>query len=632
MRWLSILVIFLVSSMTAIAEQPAPINGTCGIAQGDSTMTSPPPSDLCNTGSASSVSGGDGSTWIWTCHGNGPHHTNASCSAPFATSTVDGQCGSANGVASCTAPNGSLCSSGTATAVSGLGNGPWVWSCTGSGGGMTATCTAPAGTNCGGGTTQGQVPGPSADLFNNPYYKCNTNYYVSTGGNDSGTGLQGSPWRTLQRADTAKVSAGSCINVAPGTYSGFTVVNGGNAATSTGYVVYRCQTMDACIITGNGGVNGSSSVETDASHAVVGGPNSVNYLQFDGFELVGTSNQFHSIGFSVFADNGGAQVASHHVWLLNSIVHGFGQSGIAMNEGDYYYVIHNTFYGNSNVQCDSQGSGFSAWHNHPIPGYVPTTDDRTNPNSLLGPTWQIGGSFFHIVVEYNVAYNNAMLQCGTTSNPYNTDGNGMIFDQISSSSGNPTPYTNPILAAFNVVYNNGGGGVHVNGSDNVTVANNTCYNNYLDPADQATWRGCIDDNGGSNNSYINNISVSIQTQSTNCSVTPPFTKFNNSILDGSNTSGDTFSNNLTNKIGVGCQDEVSIQSGSAYNIPPNIHANPNWFDVGTSSIGTMTTQPVGHNFALSPGSPAIGAGLTETYLPAQSVDLGACASALTICP
>ena len=45
----------------------------------------------------------------------------------------------------------------------------------------------------------------------------------------------------------------------------------------------------------------------------------------------------------------------HHVWLLNSIVHGFGQSGVQMHEGDYHYAIHNVFYDNSNVQCDAQG-------------------------------------------------------------------------------------------------------------------------------------------------------------------------------------------------------------------------------------------------------------------------------------
>ena len=115
-----------------------------------------------------------------------------------------------------------------------------------------------------------------------------------------------------------------------------------------------------------------------------------------------------------------------------------------MNEGDYHYAIHNVFYDNANVQCDAQASGWSAWEEHPIPGYTPTADDMTNPNPLLGPTWQVG-SFFHVVVEYNVAYNNAVTQCA-----YDTDGNGIIFDTNAGFYGNPTNYTAPMLAAFNV--------------------------------------------------------------------------------------------------------------------------------------------------------------------------------------
>jgi parallel beta-helix repeat protein len=360
----------------------------------------------------------------------------------------------------------------------------------------------------------------------------------------------------------------------------------------------------------------------------------VNYVQFDGFNMVGTtptSSQFHGIGFSVFGDNGGTAVASHHIWLLNSVVHGFGQAGVGTVEGDYHYAIHNTIYGNANVQCDSQGSGFSAWEEHPIPGYTPTADDQNNP--VFG-SWQVGNSFFHVVVEYNVVYNNALTACGTASNPSDTDGNGIIFDQNASFGGNPTNYTAPMLAAFNVVYNNGGGGVHVNASSNVTVANNTCYNNQLDPANQAAFRGCIDDNSGSGNTYINNIAVAIPTVTSNCSANPPYTKFNNAIA-GFPQSGqaiDSYSTNMTDMIGVGCQPEVFVTSGT-YPVPPNIEStNPEWVNVGTSSVGTESTPPVGTNFALSPGSPAIGKGLTKPYLPSSSVDIGACASALTTCP
>jgi hypothetical protein len=468
-------------------------------------------------------------------------------------------------------------------------------------------------------------------LFNSPYYQCTANYYVSNSGNDSANGSSGAPWATLQHADDMKVGAGSCINVAPGTYDGVLIAHGGNVATATGYVVYRCQQLDACKVNGNGGVNGSSAFDTVRN--TNGTP--PNYVQIDGFEMIGQGT-FYAQGVEVWNGDDSAKVSAHHIWILNSIIHGFGQSGLQLNTSEYFYAIHNTLYGNSNLQCDAQGSGISIAGAHTVVGYTPTPDDMANPNPLLGPTWEKGdGTFFHDVVEYNVTYNNALTQCNTANSPGDTDGNGIIFDSNAGYAGNADNYTSPMLAAFNVTYNNGGGGVHVNYSLNVTVANNTCYNNWLDPANNGTGRACIDDQFGGGGTYINNIAVGIPAASSNCNVSPPYTKFNNAIVGGE-TSGqatDTFSNNLTDDIGVGCESEVGMYQADTYPAASNFEStSPGWVNVGTSSTGTESTSPVGTNFALAPGSKAIGAGLTKPYLPPSSVDIGACASSLTTCP
>ena len=59
---------------------------------------------------------------------------------------VNGTCGTANGTAVSSAPTTNLCSTGTASAVSGTG--PWNWTCSGSNGGTTASCSAPVQVSC----------------------------------------------------------------------------------------------------------------------------------------------------------------------------------------------------------------------------------------------------------------------------------------------------------------------------------------------------------------------------------------------------------------------------------------------------------------------------------------------------
>ena len=399
------------------------------------------------------------------------------------------------------------------------------------------------------------------------------------------------------------------------------ITHGGDAATATGYVVYRCQTLDGCTVNGNAGVNGSAAFETQQTGSLP------NYVQVDGFVLAGSAvNNNFAIGLNIYNSGSTTVPAAHHIWLLNSIVHGFSQSGVQTGGADYQYFIHNTTYGNATSttsNCGAQGSGISVFQSLDIPGYTPTADDMTNPNPLLGPTWQVGSAFFHFVIEYNVVYNNALTQCGTAD----TDGNGIILDSNAGLYGNPTSYSDPMLVAFNVVYNNGGGGIHNFVSTNITVANNTCFNNYLDPKNTGTWRGCIDDEDSTGSTYINNIAVGIPTTgnlSCNSAV----------LLAPAQSPVSTWLNNLTDMIGAGCNGEIAIgRSGDTYSAPPNFESTtPGWVNVGTSSVGTESTAPVGTNFALAPGSAAIGKGLTKPYLPASSVDLGACASALTTCP
>lgn len=63
------------------------------------------------------------------------------CTATVTYSVINGSCGSANGISYVSKPTTNLCSTGTASAVS--GSGPWTWTCAGSGTGHTdASCSA----------------------------------------------------------------------------------------------------------------------------------------------------------------------------------------------------------------------------------------------------------------------------------------------------------------------------------------------------------------------------------------------------------------------------------------------------------------------------------------------------------
>jgi hypothetical protein len=69
-----------------VAACPGPTNGTCGSSNGQ-TLSSAPSTNLCNTGTASAVSGSG--PWEWSCVGTGVGHTDASCEAKAAAATCD---------------------------------------------------------------------------------------------------------------------------------------------------------------------------------------------------------------------------------------------------------------------------------------------------------------------------------------------------------------------------------------------------------------------------------------------------------------------------------------------------------------------------------------------------------------
>lgn len=114
---------------TQVSSENDPV---CGPVNGQGA-NSAPKSGLCSSGKPSSVTG-EG-PWSWACSNESGKQV--SCSV---FRKVDGACGEANGTVVTTAPTTDLCAAGSATTVS--GQGPWIWSCMSSGGGVSVSCSA----------------------------------------------------------------------------------------------------------------------------------------------------------------------------------------------------------------------------------------------------------------------------------------------------------------------------------------------------------------------------------------------------------------------------------------------------------------------------------------------------------
>ncbi|MBC8101744.1 MAG: hypothetical protein H7Z41_04065 [Cytophagales bacterium] len=202
----------------------------------------------------------------------------------------------------------------------------------------------------------------------------------------------------------------------------------------------------------------------------------ISYIEIEGFELewvpdaavVGDKgNTVHGVGIA-------PMYASHHLRFLNNVIHGYGTGGICSLDCDYIYVEGNLIYDTAKTSPYG-GSAISfcrSFNSDDAPGY-------------------------HNVVRRNVCYDNELKVSVLSTSGGNgkalTDGNGIIIDVFNRSRANPLkphgedrdgpllPYRGRTLVENNLVYNNGGRGVHIFRSDKVDVINNTCYQNQKTP-------------------------------------------------------------------------------------------------------------------------------------------------------
>jgi hypothetical protein len=145
--------------------------------------------------------------------------------------------------------------------------------------------------------------------------------------------------------------------------------------------------------------------------------------------------------------------AAAHVRFVGNIAADCGGGGIAVMQSDHVRIDGNVAVRNAFT---------SPWQNSGISIYQPQARD-----AAPGP---------HIVIINNIAAFNDN-RSPAPGQPFATDGNGIIVDDGRNTQNGSTAgrYPHPILVVNNLAIGNGGSGIRVFLTDNVTVRANTTY-------------------------------------------------------------------------------------------------------------------------------------------------------------
>jgi parallel beta-helix repeat protein len=176
-----------------------------------------------------------------------------------------------------------------------------------------------------------------------------------------------------------------------------------------------------------------------------------SYIDLVGFEAV-------SLGEGSGISIKGAQ----HVRVANNVARDSGCGGIGAQQTDYLTIEDNIVHDNAQ-RSPYQCSGISIYQ-------AKAVDAKPG---------------FHNIIRRNRSYANMNLVVDnkiSQSGGRTTDGNGIIIDDFRLTQGKVggSPYLSATLIENNLVFDNGGRGIHVFLSDNVLVRNNTAYMNLKD--------------------------------------------------------------------------------------------------------------------------------------------------------
>ncbi len=425
----------------------------------------------------------------------------------------------------------------------------------------------------------GSLPNPPTPIIGG-----GQTYYVSPTGNDanSGTSLS-SPFLTLQHAADL-TNPGDIVYAMSGTYttSSTYVLWITRSGTPNAWITYQAYPGQHPVIQVGNNTWSWAGIAVSAP-SPNNGVTSTGYIVISGFEVIGNNANVSWAKAQANANNGSdattnstgidiglewtapapwtatSPANTHHIVVQNNVVHDNPLGGIGVAGSDYTTVQGNTVYGNS-LYSPYAGSGISIWDAHNI---------DTNPG-------------YHVFVVGNISHDNVEYIGNMYYNGGITDGNGIIID-----SNRVASFSGRTLVANNLIYNNGGSGIHAFNSQHADFMFNTAYMN-----NSNIQEGEIFSNTGTDIQIMSNIM---------------YARSGSYVNSNCSNDGTVVSNYNTefNGTAYGCGSPANPLAQGSH----DHFSNPLF----------VNGAPIGGNFHLQSGSPAIGTG-NPALIPSMNLD------------
>jgi len=157
-----------------------------------------------------------------------------------------------------------------------------------------------------------------------------------------------------------------------------------------------------------------------------------------------------------------ASTVSHHIHVHDNVIYENGCGGIGTVKADYVTIENNVVYNNA------------FWSPYACSGI-----------SNLGNANFDNSTATKMVIRNNIVFGNEeFIPFHTTSPLKITDGNGIIIDTLRNNAPGDSgiAHVGRTLVTNNLVFDNGGRGIHAFESDHIDIVNNTVYSSGRSPA------------------------------------------------------------------------------------------------------------------------------------------------------